>query len=375
MVIGIYLILYAWIIHYADGKMNFNELLSRSKTLLSLTSLSLNRSELSIASVRYNPTESRSDFIDYVFGGKAVHIDTNFREFRSTSLKLDVFDEKYDHFQELVRSRVNASRYLQRPKCSLELLGYSRLEIHEPFTARKRLEEPAMGYADLALIELYGFGDLHVDCIYRSLYEHWLPENPDFGPNYWSTVFFCPMKMKACNSIRKHDGAFGNPSFKFQLNMTVDAAANITWTADFQAKLRPLYLEPLNKFPSVAVCTVIPYASMDEEKIVANAAIFNAWIEYYLHLGFAVIVYDRDGETYRQSVNHSYDFLQSQVNSTYLKNLIYNDFTILTKLHPQENNAPNEESLQLSRESFRLHRRRWRTSKLHPTRYIVMLSA
>jgi hypothetical protein len=351
--------------------MNFDALIARSREMLSLTTLSLNSTALSIASLRYNPTPAHSDYIDYLLGGRAIHIDTNFRDYKSTGMKLDVFEERYPHYLEHIRSRVNASHYLQRPKCSLELLGYSLLEVHEPFSSRKRLEKPAIGYGEVMFYGIHTVGDLRVDCIYRGLFEHWLPENPDFGPNYWSTIFFCPLKRQSdCDAIRTNEGHRGNPIIKFKLDMKVNE--NVTWTSDFQARIRPAYLNPLKKAPTVAVCTVIPYTSIDEEKIIANAAIFNAWIEYYLHLGFAVIVYDRDGETYRQSVNRSYDFLRNEANSAYLKNLIYHDFTILTKIRPElvsdyrYDNIAQSADYGLSlpfKELFRLHRRRWRSSK------------
>jgi hypothetical protein len=360
--------------------MNFDALVARSRDLLSLTSLSINRSGLSIASLKYNPTAPHSDYIDYVFGHKAIHIDIKFAYYTPTWERADVFEAKYDHFLEQVRSRVNASHYLRRPKCSLELLGYSLLDVHEPFSSRTKVDKPAIGYGEVVFMGLHTVGDLRVDCIFRGLHEQWLMETAEAPPNYWSTIFYCPIKRQsACDAIRSHDGVHGNPIIKFKLDMKVNA--NVTWTADFQARLRPPSREPSKHFPSVAVCTVIPYASMDEEKIVANAAIFNAWIEYYLHLGFAVIVYDRDGETYRQSVNRSYDFLRNEANSAYLKNLIYHDFTILTKIRPvnssdvrYDNIAQNEAfwKSHSKGEVVQLTYKRWRTGMVNPSTAISL---
>ena len=47
--------------------------------------------------------------------------------------------------------------------------------------------------------------------------------------------------------------------------------------------------------PMVAVCAIIPYTSLDKEKVLGNRQMLLEWIHYYDRLGFRVFVYDRDG--------------------------------------------------------------------------------
>lgn len=299
---------------------------------------------LTITSVLYNPTNHVSDWVDKLFGSRAVFHQAYIDEIRGISYdvgKEPLDDEEIFQRTQRFRNEFLMPNYALRPGCSVDLLGYVHVSDEGQFNPSLRLRSKAfVGRATLTIEKR----SIKWGCYYRPVYENWRTEKSYSSPNYWAVIFYCPSpSLTACESVEgRYDAEaegvnstvqhfkseFGKVSMKTPSGDRWDATfKSIPFTTKKQqykphystrAKINPKTLidsapgiltKPKNIPP--AVCLSIPYTSTDSGKEVANGAMLLEWIRYYAVLGFKVLIYDRDGANRKHIYNSTYGNAQN----------------------------------------------------------------
>ena len=124
----------------------------------------VNHNSLTVTSVMFKPTHATaSEWVDRIFGSKAVY--------NRTRLSLD---DSYLSFQKNFHLPAHAIH----SKCSIELLGFAKLGVSEPFmTSSQGLN---IGNASVVLAHRA----VHWHCFYRGVREDWRLHD-----NYWPVLF------------------------------------------------------------------------------------------------------------------------------------------------------------------------------------------
>lgn len=291
---------------------------------------------LTITGFSYNQNSVYSEWVSRLLGEKSVfhskHTDfqVQFYEF----LSKDPLTEKEIHDRhENVHRVFTLPHFAVNPLCSIETLGFIKLDEEMPFKLKGRLDtiKPLIGQGYLT------FSTHIFHCFYRGVYENWRMESSFTKPNYWAVLSMCvlPPSVKSCSMVDEY--LKSNPSVQIQLSLIV---SNSTLTTTFSAvvfdkeKAMSVLAETFNP---MAVCVAVPYTSTDQAKAQANGAMFAEWVRYYLKLGMKVIIYDRDGanEHILFDHNNSYNSAQNIRLSPLDSNLVYHGYTIRGVLDPR----------------------------------------
>lgn len=321
---------------------------------------------LTITSVLYNPTNHVSDWVDTLFGSKAIinqaYIDD------TLGILYDVGKEPLNHEEIFYRSqrfreKFSLPPYALWPGCSVDLLGYVHLSDEGPFTPSLRAKV-FVGKAILTIEKR----SMNWDCYYRPVYENWRTEKNYSSPNYWAVVFFCPSPyLDDCEAIEsRYDAESVNNTSKHLRSefgkVSMKTPTGSWWNTTFKSipfttkkqQYKPYYstrndatkvndktyidsspgilLKPRNIPP--AVCLSIPYTSTDAGKEVANGAILLEWIRYYTLLGFKVLIYDRDGANRKHIFNSTYG--KAQNIRIPRSGFVYHPYTVRGVLDPSK---------------------------------------
>ena len=255
-----------------------------------------------------------SEWVDRLFGSKAVH-----------NLK----DLSAENSTAAFRSYFILPKDALHPKCSLELLGFAKLELHHPFMTSN--VSAHIGNATVVLAH----PSSQWSCFYRGTHENWRPHN-----SYWPVFFYCPApNAAACAKIRHI------PPEKKILGRVTMSLETVVWKANFLAnpfgtEERSRMLGPApSPAPSrgMAACLAIPYRTSNAAKELVNSALLFEWVRYYTSLGMKVIVYDKGGLNYDAIFNSTYGNIQGKLTGKNLENVLYHPYTIHGLLDPNVN--------------------------------------
>ena len=322
-------------------------------------------SQFTVSSVSYNPSHGASDWVDRMFGSKAVFYQKHLEHYDLGDRPLT--DAEIDDRSEIFWKHFQLPAYALWPACSVDALGYVFESEDGDFTPDLR-NTPFVGKAMLKI----GKRSLNWRCFYRPVYENWREERRYSGPNYWAVLLYCPApNQSACNRLEESiisekeeyeisdhptsesgsieistpHGNIWQASFRSRPFVTKDelyTSHNLTestpnkgrasGTEDISILSRPEKLKSKPRTVPPAVCLSIPYTSTDTGKMAANGAILLEWIRYYALLGFKVIIYDRDGANEKHIFKSKYGI--SQKIRIPKGKLVYHPYTIRGLLDP-----------------------------------------
>ena len=305
---------------------------------------------LTITSVLYNPTSHVSDWVDKIFGSKAIINKKNDYGYDLGPQPL-TDSEIADRYSRFHRNFV-LPNYALWPACSLEFLGFVLHSEDGPFNPSLRYGG-FVGNATVVIKER----SIDWNCFYRPVYENWREEKNYSKPNYWGVIFYCPSpNFTECDNLEQNILSTSDieESFVHSLNesgiVSLTTPAGDKWRTTFLSKpflskaerytiFDQSYNPQNNGQPhnvsghvmskaknTHAVCLSIPYTSTDTAKAAANGAILLEWIRYYSLIGFKVLVYDRDGANAHHIFNSSYG--ASQNIRIHRGKLVYHPYTI-----------------------------------------------
>jgi len=139
---------------------------------------------LTITSFLYNPSHSKSDWIDRIFGAKSVFYKDD---------RVDSFLSEKRLYREEIESRFRDIKTVFRlpeyaiwPPCSIEMLGFVR--TNHIFVLERT--EPVFGLATVSISN-----STYVEkwkCFYRPLFENWRQEHKWVKLHFWALTFYCP---------------------------------------------------------------------------------------------------------------------------------------------------------------------------------------
>lgn len=276
-----------------------------------------------------------------IFGDQAVFHDKTRKQPRSPLSRTELNEEEITYRVEEFRKVFKLPSYAQWPFCSIEMLGFGRLNKEKPLYDRSRYGPPYVGNATLSL------GNLKEKwpCFWRPLFENWRGESDATDPNFWAIFFYCPSPSgsESCKNYttmirtNEDDDEVYIPHINASLNMQL---SRVNWTTTFKAKVLhkdnivSSTAKRLSSGP-MAVCVSIPYTTYDDEKALGNAALLFEWVRYYTKLGFKIIIYDRDGANRQAIYNSTYaKDIGVRFNPANSDNVVYNDYTIRGLLDP-----------------------------------------
>ena len=252
---------------------------------------------------------NESLWVDRVFGSKAVHKLKDLSVINGTASFRNSFVLPKDALH---------------PKCSLELLGFAKLGLHEPFT---QFNSDGLNIGNGSIVLAHP--SIQLPCFYRGIHENWRPHN-----SYWPVLFYCPSPhAAACSKIRHF------PQDKKMLGRLTMSLKTTEWVANFTVNpsgtdesTRMLGSTASSK--PIATCLAIPYRSSDPKKETVNGALLFEWVRYYTSLGLKVIIYDKDGHNHDAIFNSTYGNIQGKLDGKNLENVLYHPFTIHGLLQP-----------------------------------------
>ena len=282
-----------------------------------MTKLYIRERGLTLTSFRPNLLGSPpSEWIDRIFGSRAVHNRDLLSSDRDNSSN-QAFSSFRENFQ-LPAHAIN-------PPCSVEILGFARLDQQKPFIATNRLQL-IVGNASLTL----GLAADPWPCFYRPSFERW--RHAKF---FWSIFIYCPAPSEtACQSLNTT-----KRSIRGVVNMDLETTI---WQSKFVANNFKPHHPIKYKLPSIpdkntmAVCLAIPYTTSDPEKIVVNGALIFEWVQYYSLLGLKVMIYDKNGANRQYIMNSDYGNAQGKRGNQWLANVVYHPNTIFGLLDKQK---------------------------------------
>jgi hypothetical protein len=271
---------------------------------------------LTLTSFRPNlPGSPPSEWVDRIFGSRAVHNrDLLSKDRDNTS------SEAFSSFRE----NFKLPPYAINPPCSVEILGFVRLNQEKPFIVMNRLQL-IVGNATMTL----GLATDPWPCFYRPSFERWR-----LSKFYWSVFIYCPaFSENACQSL-----STSKRSIRGVVSMDLETTR---WQSKFVANNFQPHQQVKYKLPSIsdknamAVCLAIPYTTTDPKKEIVNGAMIFEWVQYYSLLGFKVIIYDKNGANRQHIMNSEYGNAQGKKQNQWLANIVYHPNTILGLLDKQ----------------------------------------
>ena len=255
----------------------------------------------------HNTNESL--WVDRVFGSKAVH-----------NLKYLSLENSTASF----RNSFVLPKDALHPKCTLELLGFAKLGLHEPFT---KLSTDGLNIGNGSIV--FAHPSTRWPCFYRGVHENWRPHD-----SYWPVLFYCPApNAAACSKIRHF------PQDKKIVGRLTMSLKTDEWGANFIVnpsgtdESTRMLDSPASSKP-IAACLAIPYRSSDPKKETINGALLFEWVRYYTSLGLKVIIYDKDGHNHNAIFNSTYGNTQGKLYGKNLENVLYHPYTIHGLLQP-----------------------------------------
>jgi hypothetical protein len=336
---------------------------------------------------------NRTDYIDYIFGHKAIYYSKLLRERLANEA---MTKEELTGVETAFRSYFQLPTYAVHPPCAFNLFGVYKPDV----TARRNATDylmqvrddvngtSAMGSAELLL----KFSNERLSCYYRDVFRPSLVDEHGGWDQYHVMLLYCPSQSDiTCRHVEQHSNIRPSPfgtskmiaavaagrgpishqqgkevktksklktSFKMELTLptlvrldagqsssprkyihtefeatifpsstrgnkrllrrnmsslrsgsspsaaavAADAAtyANASSTSSGDGGIDKVLFDDSSYSPTMAVCTVLPYAhtEMDHNMTAeheVNKHILLQWVAYYKNLGFKVLIYDRGG--------------------------------------------------------------------------------
>lgn len=317
--------------------------------LATIPNINVNNDTLTITSFQYNPNAATSEWVDRIFGTKSIFYPN--RSYREILSNKELSHDEIIGRSTKVKDIFELPTYGYWPFCSVELLGFALIDIEDPLRESFRTTLPSFGRS---LLKLSAILKKSIPCFYRGLYENWRFYSTYTRPNYWAVVFYCPVQNKTtCTDLNSYVKRTNNHAVKFELVMELHRSK---WKTSFTAKLQQhrrlqfnstaSYMksssiltnslsfhkhhhttQQYDSISSVGVCLAIPYVSSDATKSIANGAILFEWVQYYLKLGFKVMIYDRDGANKKYIFGKKFRGSQKVPNKL-LREVVYHNYTI-----------------------------------------------
>lgn len=280
----------------------------------------MNPRGLSIFSFRRNFVgRNESDWVERLFGPKAIF-----------NISEDEGGPKLPELREMFRNAFHLKFPVKKPACSMELLGFVRIDKEEPFTLSSRLKQILfVGEAEVVMNDSFE----KWTCMYRSMTENWRNSY-----SYWPIFFYCPALSDAICS----NSTMTNPENYVDGVLTLTANSSV-WKANFSALPTTVSNVIKNaKTTMPGVCLAIPYSSSDSRKKLVSGAMIFEWIRYYSLFGFKVFVYDSNGANRKAIFNSAYGLSQNQQGKGWLSNVVYHPFTVMGLLKKHKETAVAE---------------------------------
>lgn len=179
---------------YAENKFEFIHHINNNPYM------SINANELTISSLIVNPTIKHSSWIKNLFGSKSrFWYKTPKNEVDSPGKLSNTEKNTGKRFvNEFIRNKL--PDYAYTSTCSIEILGFVKLNEKQPFYLNNKYKYPPTGYGQ---IRIYNNNELskaylYWTCSYRALYDNWRDgETPSTEPNYWPILLYCyPPQLK-----------------------------------------------------------------------------------------------------------------------------------------------------------------------------------
>ena len=276
-----------------------------------LAEYSVNRDGLTLTSFVFKSFSANgSEWVDRLFGSKAVHNRRNLSPENSTAS---------------FRSSFILPKEALHPRCSLELLGFARVGLHNPFIQ----SNTGVGIGNATIILAHPPSQW--SCFYRYAHEDWRTHD-----DYWPVFFYCPApNPAACNKLRHYPQ---DKKILGRFNMELEKT---DWTGHFLVNpfmtnegTRMREKSSAAPLRAMAACLTIPYRTSDHEKEIVNSALLFEWVRYYTSLGMKVIIYDKGGHNYDAIFNSTYGKIQGQMSGRNLENILYHPYTVNGLLNP-----------------------------------------
>jgi hypothetical protein len=239
---------------------------------------------LSVTSFKFNEKNKYSSWVDNLLGYKGI-----VRAWGSISS----IESRISYFN----SEFKLPSYSVWPPCSIEILGYIKLDMDEPlkFPTLEKVRDFHVSRNATLNITMNTKKIETWQCFYRLMKEEWRGSD-----QYRPTFFFCPAPAQfgSCNqvldavseviTVQLHHLTLST-SFSANLKRRPQQQQDIATTGDTAGA------SPQEKKLDLAVCLTLPYTSPKPAFNEANVYILKAWIQHYSQLGFLVLIYDKGG--------------------------------------------------------------------------------
>jgi hypothetical protein len=249
----------------------------------SLKRIVVNTKGLSVTSLKFNEKNKYSSWVDNLLGYKGI-----VRAWGSISS----IESRISYFN----SEFKLPSYSVWPRCSIEILGYIKLDMDEPlkFSTLEKVRDFHVSRNATLKITMNTKKIETWQCFYRLMKEEWRGSD-----HYRPTFFFCPVPAQfwSCNevldavsevlTVQLHHLTLSS-SFSANLKRRPQQQ-NIATTGDTAGTSLQ------EKKFDLAVCLTLPYTSPRPAFNEANVYILKAWIQHYLQLGFLILIYDKGG--------------------------------------------------------------------------------
>lgn len=174
---------YLGVIDWLESWFQQNDKLETSSEFIysggSIVKMHVNSSSITITGFHFHPSNSRSEWVDRIFGNLSVHFVTEKYIMKQRKRVSD--DEKRNASMRMKTmidiDAISKTHY----SCYIDLLGYSFVSVKSspnsnPFSIPSRLIGPAIGNASLIIPSI----NKTISCLYRGLFENWRPELVSF---------------------------------------------------------------------------------------------------------------------------------------------------------------------------------------------------
>lgn len=199
--------------------------------LKSIQHPNINITGLTITSLNYNRHGNIPDWIDFIFGSKALYYNKTYTSFTTwegkARARTPIQPGEVEYAHDIVKQKLttvldskphaSSAQFFNNPTCSLELLGFMQLDRTYPFFRSHKLIEPIINTATLHVLSS------EVVCLYRVMYENWRMESVAVKVHFWSIIFYCPsFTRELCNEINDKMKGKEKQEFAMMIEMKAD---------------------------------------------------------------------------------------------------------------------------------------------------------
>lgn len=298
----------------------------------------MNQDTMSISSLHFRTNNKAPMWVDHLLGAKSV-----FWQMDEMSRERKILNTLDEGRESILSHAASPPAVSMTPSCSLELLGFVRVDAAEPFLLQDKHRHPSLGTGKLLL----GSNNSSWSCYYRATYDNWrMTEYVGKDPFYWPVFFYCPASSAlACHRdvIDKMDRK-RELNLSLYLNVTTRMGKKEDWSVNLTMIMNPRIWDPpeaMQTVPDLAVCSSMPYRSNQPAKQESIHAILLEWIRYHTALDIRTVLYDATGSQFDAMQRSAYYQKQAIPPATLRRiweRFEYHDYSILSLLYPQLRN-------------------------------------